>query len=91
MGANNITVDTFSHAPNTQRENVNVIFTSEKLDKSEELAVALKDLKINNTKYYTSNSVTASDSQGDRTRDSKKGTHTSNEKGKVTHTSNIHF
>ena len=50
--ANKITVDTFSHTSNTQRYNANTIFTSEKLDKSDELADALKDPTINDTKYY---------------------------------------
>ena len=36
--ANNVTTDTFSHTSNTQRENENAIFASEKIDKSDELA-----------------------------------------------------
>ena len=39
--ANNIDADTFSHASNTQRENANSIFTSEKLDKSDDLVDAI--------------------------------------------------
>ena len=35
--SHNITVDTFSQTPNTQRENKNTIFTSEKRDKSDAL------------------------------------------------------
>ena len=35
--ANNVTSDTFSHTPNTQRENANAIFTSEKLNKLDDL------------------------------------------------------
>ena len=50
--ANNITADTFSHASNSQRENTNAIFTSEKLDKPDKLADALKNLTTNNSKYY---------------------------------------
>ena len=50
--ANNLTTDTFSHTPNTERENSNAIFTSEKLDKSDDLADALKILTINDAKYY---------------------------------------
>ena len=42
--ANNVTADTFSHTSNTQRENANSIFISEKLDKSDELADTLKAL-----------------------------------------------
>ena len=76
--ANNITADTFSHTFNTQREDANAIFTSEKLDKSDEMADALKYLTINDTKYYESNSVTASDAQGDLTRNTETVPHTSN-------------
>ena len=71
--------------------NANEIFTSEKLYKSDELADALKYLTINNTRYYVSNSVTASDVQGDLTRDPKTVTHTINGKEKVTDTSNGNF
>ena len=80
---NNVTMDTFSHTPNTQRENANVIFTSEKLDKSDDLADTLKDLTINDSKYYESNTATTSDTQGDTTRNPKTVTHTSNGKGKL--------
>ena len=52
---------------NTQRKNSNRIFTSEKLDKSDELVDAGKDLAINGAKYYESNTTTASDTQGDLT------------------------
>ena len=48
---NNITADTFSHTPNTQKDNSNAIFTSEGLDKLDDLADASKDLIINNAKY----------------------------------------
>ena len=50
--ANNFTVDTFSHMSNTQRENANEIFTSEKLDKSDELVDAVNNLTINDAIYY---------------------------------------
>ena len=89
--ANNGTVDKSSHTTNTQRENANSIFTSEKLDKSNELADTLNDLTINESKYYASNSVTASDAQGNLTRDPKKVTDTRNGKEKVTDTSNGNF
>ena len=56
-----------------------------------ELADALKDLKINNAEYYESVTGTASDEQGDPTRDPKKVTHTSNSKGKVTDTNNGNY
>ena len=65
--SNNVTADTFSHMPNTQRENVNAIFTSEKLDKSDDLADALKYLTISNAVYYESKSATAIDTLGDHT------------------------
>ena len=54
MDANNITVDKLSHASNTYRDNENNIFTSEKLDKSNELD-------------YESNVATASDAKVDLT------------------------
>ena len=50
--SNNITVDTFNTTPNTQRYIENAIFTSEKLDKLDELADAVKDLTTNDTEYY---------------------------------------
>ena len=78
MDSNNITVGTSSHGFNTQRDNVNTIFTSEKLDKLYELAYILKDLTINDAKFYELNTETASDAQGDITRDLKTVTHTSN-------------
>ena len=53
--SNNVTVDTFSHASNTQRENENAIFTSEKLDKLNGLVDAVKELTINYSKCYESN------------------------------------
>ena len=61
--ANNFTVDTFSHTSITQRENANTILTSEKKDKSDALVYAIKDLKISDTKYYESNTSTASDAK----------------------------
>ena len=76
--ANNITADTFSHASNSQRENTNAIFTSEKLDKPDKLVDAVKKLKINDSKYYESNTATASDAQGNITRNPENFTHTSN-------------
>ena len=49
---NNVTMDTISNTSNTQRESANAIFTSEKLDKPDKLADALKNLTTNNSKYY---------------------------------------
>ena len=69
---------TFSHATTAQRENANAIFTSENLDKLEELVDALKNLKINDTKFYESNTATASDAQGDLKFNLETVTHTRN-------------
>ena len=52
LDANNVTADTFYHTSNTQRDNANSIFTSEKLVKSDKMADTLKDLTINDAKYY---------------------------------------
>ena len=49
---NNLTADTFSHASNTQRENSNAIFTSEKLDNPNELLDTENKLTINDSKYH---------------------------------------
>ena len=62
--ANNVIVDNFSPTPvtpNTQRENENVILTSERLDNSDALAETLNNLAINNTGYYESYSANAND------------------------------
>ena len=76
---------------NIQRENVNAIFRSEKLDKSDELTDALKDLTINDAKYYKSDTATAGNAKGDPTRDLKTVTHIRNGNEKVTDTSNGNF
>ena len=60
VDANIVTVDTFNHTPNTQIENANKIFTSDKLDKSDDQEEMLKDLKISDAKYYVSKSATVS-------------------------------
>ena len=78
MDAKNVTEDTFSHASIAKRENVNTIFTSEKLEKLDKLADAVKKLTINNAEYYELNTATASDAQGDLTSDPETVTHTSN-------------
>ena len=65
--AKKFTADTFSHASNTKRENGNAIFTSENIDKSDELVDTVKKLTINNSGYYESNTVTANGAQGDLT------------------------
>ena len=83
--AQNVTADTFIQTPNTQRNNVNTILTSEKLDKSDELAETLKYLTINDAEYYVSDSANANDTKGDLTSDLKTVTHTSDgKKRKVT-------
>ena len=51
MDANYVTWDTFSHATNTQRGNTNTIFTSEKLDKVDNLVYAVNILTINDANY----------------------------------------
>ena len=89
--ANSINANTFSHTSNKQRENANAIFTSKKLDKLDELEDVLKNLTINEAKYYESDTETASDAQGDPTHDSKTVTHTSNGNEKVTDTRNGSF
>ena len=88
---NNVNADSFSHTPNTQRYNANTIFTSEKLDKSDELADALKGLTVNNSGYYASKSATMSDAQVNLTRNLKTVTHTINGKEKDTDTRNGDF
>ena len=91
VDANNVTVDIFSHTSNTQRDNANTIFTNEKLDKSDELVDAVKKFTINDSKYYESNTTTASDSQGYIKRNPETFTRTSNGNKTVNHTSNSNF
>ena len=88
LDANNVTMDNFSHTSNTQRDNANAIFTSENLDKSDDLADTLNYLTINNTEYYASNSETVNDAKGDPAINLKVVAHTSDWKGKVTDTGN---
>ena len=89
--ANDITVDTFSNASNTQRENASGIFTNEKLDKLDEPVDAIYNLTINDSKYSDSNTATASGSQGDITRNPETVTYTSNSKETVTRISNGNY
>ena len=65
---NNVTLDTFSNTPSTKIENANNIFTSEKIDKSDKLVDTIWKLTINDAKYYESNIATASDAQGNLTK-----------------------
>ena len=78
IDANNITKDTFSHASSAQRENENAVFTSEKLNKSDEIVDAFNNLTIKDAEYYESNTATASDAQGNITRNPETATHTRN-------------
>ena len=91
VDVNNVTTDTFSHTSNTQKENANTILTSEKLDKSDELVNAVNNLTINDNEYYESTLATASDTQGDLTRNLETSTHTRNGKETVTYISNGNF
>ena len=68
MDANNIIVDTFSHASSEHRKNTNSVFTSKKIDKSDKLVDAVHNLTINNVKYYESNTASAIDGKFDLTR-----------------------
>ena len=49
---NNFSMGAFSHTSNTQRENANTVFTSEKLYKLDKLADAVNDVTITNAEYY---------------------------------------
>ena len=89
--ANNVNAHTFSHTSNTQIDNENAIFKSDKLDKLDNLVDMWKDLTINNVKYYESDTATASDTQGDPTHYPKIVIHTSNGNEKVTDTINRDF
>ena len=83
---------TFIQTSNTQRENENTIFTSEKLDKSNALAETLKGFTINNAGYYESESANANDLKVDPVSDPKTFIHTSDrKKRKVTDTSSRYF
>ena len=75
--ANNVTADTLSHASNAKKENPNAIFTSENLNKLGELVNTVKNLTINDAKYYESDAGTVSEAQIDLTRDPETVTHTS--------------
>ena len=55
-----------------------MIFTSEKLDKSDNLVDLLHSLKINNDVYYEYSKATTSNAQDDLTLNPKIVTHTSN-------------
>ena len=73
--ANNVTVDIFSYTSSANRENENAIFTSKKLEKLYELVYAVKNLTINDAKYYKSNTATVSNAQGNLTSNPETVTH----------------
>ena len=75
--ANNVTDDTFIHASIPQRENLDAIFTSKKIEKSDKLVDAVKSLTINDARYEL-NTATTSDAQGHLTSNIDTVTHTSN-------------
>ena len=77
MDSNNVTADAFSHESSSQREILNAVFTSEKLDKLDKLVDAIIDMTINNAIYELS-TTTASDAQGDLMNDPDTVNHTSN-------------
>ena len=68
-----------------------MIFISEKLHISDNLADTLNDLIINDADYYVSYSETANNAKGDSSSNPKTGTHTKYRKGKVTDASNVNF
>ena len=78
--ANNVTVDTFTRACNAHRENSRTIFTSEDIDKLDELVDAVNKLKINDAKYYELDTATVSNAHGDLSRNLETINHTCNVK-----------
>ena len=76
--ANKVTADTFSYASNTQREHPITIFTSEKIDKSDDIVDAVKNLTIIDAGYYESHKAKASDAQENLTHNQEKVTHIRN-------------
>ena len=62
--ANSVTADTYSLAYSSQIENFNAVVTSEKLEKSDDLVDAAKNMTINNNGYEL-NAATESDAQVD--------------------------
>ena len=77
MDANNVTDDTCSIASSSQRESLNAIFASEKLEKPDELVNAVKSMTINSI-IYELNTATVSDAQVDLAINPDTVTHTSN-------------
>ena len=83
LDAYNVTVDTLSQMSNTQRENSDTIFTSDKLYESDDLAETLKYLTINDAEYYVSDLANTIDAKDNPENVPKTVTHTSdrNKKG----------
>ena len=77
MDATNVTAGAFSNASISHRENLNGVLTSDKLKKLDEIVNAINNLTINDALYELS-TTTASDTQGDLTRDPDTSNHTSN-------------
>ena len=75
--ANNITTDICSRKSSSQRENLNAIFTSENLEKPDDLVNAVKNMTINEIGYEV-NKSTVSDAQVDLVINPDKFTRTSN-------------
>ena len=61
--ANNVAAGTFRNTCNTKIENANTILISENLDKLDNLVDAVKNLTINDAKYYESKRATVIDTQ----------------------------
>ena len=88
LDAQNVTMNNFCHSPvttNTQRENTNTILTSERINYLDVLAETLRGLTINNAGYYH---LYKNDAEADPASNPKVATHTSDEKNKVTDTTN---
>ena len=85
--ANNFTADAFSPAYISQRENLDEIFTSEMLDKLDDIVDVINNLTINDVRYELNKAI-ASESQDNIMSDLDTLTHTSNSPDPVTHTSN---
>ena len=75
--ADNVTDYMFSITPSTQREILNAVFASEKLENLDGLVDAVVNMKINNIKYQL-NAAILSDAQVKFASDPEKITHTSN-------------
>ena len=75
--ANNNTADTCRHVSNSHRENSNAVFTSGKIEKSNNLVNAVNNMAINDVGYEL-NIATVSNAQVHLTSNPDTVTHTSN-------------